>query len=381
MALIASVAPMRRASVEAVLVDVADHDVPGADEARDGGGHDADGTGAGDEHVLADDTERERGVSRVAERIEDGARVVVDRIRKLERVGGRNGDVFGETARAIDADADGIATEMPPTGAAVAAVPARDVAFTGHAVAGLDAGHLAADLDDLAAVLVPDDHRHRNRPLSPRIPVEDVEVGAADRRPAHADEDVVVPDRPARDVFHPDAALGACLDECFHRSLPPGSKTGGPQPIARGPTWLSAPWSPRPLGRGMTPSSRPTRANASIACSRCARVCAADICVRILAWPFGHDREREADDVDALVEEAGGHARRQRCVAQHDGDDGCVAGPAVKPSAVMRSRKNRVFSKRRSRSVVSPSTRSSTRSEAAATGGGMLFENRYGRER
>jgi len=52
----------------AVVVHVGDDDVARADVARDRHGHDADRTGAGDQHVLADEAERQRGVRGVAER-------------------------------------------------------------------------------------------------------------------------------------------------------------------------------------------------------------------------------------------------------------------------------------------------------------------------
>ncbi len=48
------------------------------DVARDRARHDADRPGAGDQHVLADEIESERGVDGVAERIEDRAELVVD---------------------------------------------------------------------------------------------------------------------------------------------------------------------------------------------------------------------------------------------------------------------------------------------------------------
>ena len=62
--------------VEAVVVDVGDDDVARADVARDGDRHDADGSRAGDQHVLADHVEGERGVRGVAERVEDGGDLV-----------------------------------------------------------------------------------------------------------------------------------------------------------------------------------------------------------------------------------------------------------------------------------------------------------------
>ena len=58
------------------LLTVGDDHEPGAHMAGDGHRHDADGPGAGDEHVLADQIEGQRGVDGVAERIEDGGDVV-----------------------------------------------------------------------------------------------------------------------------------------------------------------------------------------------------------------------------------------------------------------------------------------------------------------
>ena len=68
----------------------------------------------------------------------------------LNDVEGRERQIFGEGARAVDADAERVAAQMAPPGAAVAAVAAGDVAFAGDAIADLEAAHLAADLDDLA---------------------------------------------------------------------------------------------------------------------------------------------------------------------------------------------------------------------------------------
>src|SRR5688572_8965159 len=42
-----------------------------------------------------------------------------------------------------------------------------------------------------------------------------------------------------------------------------------------------------------------------------------------------HHREREADDVDAVREQAVGHAHREARIAQHDRDDGMLAGNQV----------------------------------------------------
>ena len=54
---------------------------------------------------------------------------------QLEGVDRRDGEVLGEGARAVHADADGVAAQVAPPGAAVAAVAAGDVALAGDAVA------------------------------------------------------------------------------------------------------------------------------------------------------------------------------------------------------------------------------------------------------
>ena len=71
--------------LEPVVVDVGDDDVARADVRGDRRRHDADRPGAGDQHVLADQVEGQRGVHRVAERIEDRGDLVGDVVGDLER--------------------------------------------------------------------------------------------------------------------------------------------------------------------------------------------------------------------------------------------------------------------------------------------------------
>src|SRR5437870_3428948 len=100
---------------------------------------------------------------RVPERIEDRSEIVGDIVGDLERIECRNHQILGKCALAIHADADGVATQMTTTRAAVAAVTAGDMAFSGNAVADLEPAHLLPHLDDLADVFVADMHRHRYR--------------------------------------------------------------------------------------------------------------------------------------------------------------------------------------------------------------------------
>ena len=175
--------------------------------AADGGSHDADGAGAGDEHVFTHQIEGEGGVHGVAERIEDGGQFIGDVVRQLEGVEGRDHQVFGEGARAVDADPYGVAAQVGATGAAVAAVAAGDVAFAGDAIADGEAAHFLADGDHLSHILVTDHHGHGYGLLGPLIPVVDVHVGAADGGLADLDQQIVVAELGSRDVRHPDAGF------------------------------------------------------------------------------------------------------------------------------------------------------------------------------
>lgn len=78
---------------------------------------------------------------RVAERVEDGGQIVRDIVRDFERVKRRDHQVFREAARTVHAHADGVAAQVGTPTATVAAVTTGNVAFTGDAVANVEAFH------------------------------------------------------------------------------------------------------------------------------------------------------------------------------------------------------------------------------------------------
>ena len=184
--------------------------------ARDRDRHAADRTGTGHEHVLAEDREREGGVHGVSERVEDRGHLVGDARPVVPDVRHGQRDVLGERAGALDAEADRVGAQVATARHAVATAPADDVPFAAHTLAGREAGDVRAHLDDLAHELVADHERDRDRPLRPRVPAVDVDVGAADPRRADPDEHVVDPDLGLGDVLEPDPRLGAALDERLH---------------------------------------------------------------------------------------------------------------------------------------------------------------------
>jgi hypothetical protein len=212
--------------VAAVLVGIGDDDVAGTGVAGDGGGHDADGAGSGDEDIFAEDGKGQGGVDGVAEGIEDSGDLAGDAGSMLPDVGHGEDDVLGEGTVAVDSDTEGVGAEMAAAGEAVAATSADDVAFSADELANSDVGDIGADFNDLADELVADDEAGGNGGAGPRVPVVDVEIGTADTGGENANFDVVDADLRLRDLFEPEAALGPAFYECLHRDTFPVSWPG-----------------------------------------------------------------------------------------------------------------------------------------------------------
>ncbi len=188
---------------QAVFVHVGDHHVARTHMLRHGCRHNADGACAGDQHVFPHQVEGERRMYRVAERVEDGGQIVRDIVRDFERVKRRDHQVFREAARTVHAHADGVAAQVGTPTATVAAVTTGNVAFTGDAVANVEAFHFLADADYFADIFVADYHWHGNSFLRPLVPVVDVNVSTADGGFTNFDQQIVMTDFRLRYVGHP----------------------------------------------------------------------------------------------------------------------------------------------------------------------------------
>src|SRR5436190_21120762 len=105
---------------------------------------------------------------------------------------------------------------MAPAGTAITAEAAGDVPFSRDAVPDLEAAHFLTHFDDFTDVFVTDLHRHRNRLRRPVVPFPNVDVGAADRGLANADEDIVMTDFGLLDARERQAGRVFELRECFH---------------------------------------------------------------------------------------------------------------------------------------------------------------------
>ena len=190
---------------EAILAEVGHDDVLRAGKLGDARGHRADEACARDEHVLAEEGEREGGVRGVAEGIHNGSHVVADARVEFHDVALGNAEVFGKRAVTVNAHADAVLANVLQAAAAIAAVAAGDVSLARHAVAHLDVAHACADFLHHAHIFVTDGHGRFDGLLAPFVPLINMEVGAANSRFLDFDEDIVHAHFGHGHILHPDA--------------------------------------------------------------------------------------------------------------------------------------------------------------------------------
>ena len=171
-----------------VFVHVSDDDAARARVFADAAGDNADGARTGDEHVLADEREHERGMRGVAEGVKEGDDVLRKALVDGNDVARRDADILRERTVAVDADADVVLAPLDIAGMAVAAVTAGDMALAGDALADREARDARAKLGDLADILMADDLWGLDVLLRPLVPFVDMDVGAADRGLVDLDE-------------------------------------------------------------------------------------------------------------------------------------------------------------------------------------------------
>jgi hypothetical protein len=205
--------------VSPILIGIGDDNITSPGVTRNGGSHDADGTGSSDEDIFAEDRECQRGMDGVAERVEDGGDLMADAGSVLPYVGHRQDNVLREGPVAIDPDSLGVGAEMAATGEAVAAASADDVPLAADKLADGKVGDIGAEFDHLADELVANHETGADGGTRPGIPIVDMEVSSADARVEDADFDVIDTDLGFGDVLKPQAAFAAAFYECLHRVI------------------------------------------------------------------------------------------------------------------------------------------------------------------
>src|SRR5205085_11573763 len=98
---------------------------------------------------------------------------------------------LGERPRTVEPDARRVRAQVAPAGETVPAPAADHVPFPADELPWMEVADVRSDGDDLADELVADHERRPHRLLRPFVPVEDVQVGAADAGPIDADQHVV----------------------------------------------------------------------------------------------------------------------------------------------------------------------------------------------
>ena len=170
-----------------------------------------------DEHVLADEPERQRSVHGVAERVEDRRELVRNLGGKPKDVGGRQDEALREASAAVNSDTLGVAAEMPPPGPAIPAMSARDVSLPSDSLSHAVVDDGRSELHDGPDEFVASNQRDGDGLLRPLIPLVNVPVGPADRRVTHLNHDVV---RGGSRLFgigdEPDSGTRMRFDESFH---------------------------------------------------------------------------------------------------------------------------------------------------------------------
>ena len=185
----------------------------------DAGGDDPDRAGTGDQHVFADDVELQRAVRGVAVGVEEGGQLGWNLVGDRPQIRCRHRHVFGECAVAVDADAHCIRAQVRAPAAAVAAMPADDMALRRHPLTDFVARYRRAQCGDAANEFMADGQPGLDGALAPIIPEIDMQVGAADRGFFQLDQHFVGAGHGHRHLFHPDAFAGFALDQGFHCCL------------------------------------------------------------------------------------------------------------------------------------------------------------------
>ena len=145
-----------------------------------------------------------RRVDRVAEGIEDAGDVEIDGLGVWTQTLLIGREMYSaKQPGTVHADAAGVSTKMTPSGQAVAAPAADDVAFAADDLPGKKSATFEPTSTISPTNSWPIDHRDGDRLLRPVVPVVDMEIGAADGSALDPDQDVVDADPGDGNVFQP----------------------------------------------------------------------------------------------------------------------------------------------------------------------------------
>jgi len=105
---------------------------------------------------------------------------------------------------------------MPAPGQAIPAMAANDMSFAADKLADFNVVYISAYFRDRSDELMAYNEGSLYCLLSPGVPVENVNVGAADCGFCDLYQDVISTDPRNGYVLHPQALFSFVLDQCFH---------------------------------------------------------------------------------------------------------------------------------------------------------------------
>ncbi len=202
--------------IQAIGIDIGDHNIPGTGMPCNGSSHAPNGTGTGNQHVFAQHIKGEGRVGRIAQRVKAGENIGGNIRIAMPDIGDRNRQIFGKGTGSVHPDAAGIHAEMPPAGQAVPAMTANQMPLAGNNIAYLRVVNIAADFSHFSHKLVAHVHRNRDCFLSPGIPIVNVDIRSANGRFMNLDQDIVDADLRNRHLFQPDTRLRSGFYQGFH---------------------------------------------------------------------------------------------------------------------------------------------------------------------
>ena len=114
----------------------------------------------------------------ISKRIEEGCGFGINVRVVVPDIGHGQYQIFGESARAVDANPFGISAKMAAPGQAVATTTADDMPFATDNFSSMEVGDIGTDCDDFTDKLVAYNQRDWDRAASPVVPSMNVYVCA-----------------------------------------------------------------------------------------------------------------------------------------------------------------------------------------------------------
>ncbi len=169
--------------------------------------HTTDRPGSSNQNILAKDIKRKCSMGRIAKGVRAGKDIHWNFGITKPDVGDGDRKIFGKSTGSINSHTTGFHTEVPPSSQTVTTATANQMTFTGDEVTRFEVMNISAYLRHSSNKLMSHMHRNRYRPLSPFIPVVDMNIRAAYRCLVNSNQNIIDSNLGNRHLFQPDSGL------------------------------------------------------------------------------------------------------------------------------------------------------------------------------